>query len=122
MAGGYVGAKLPDLLEPPVGSWHRDFVHSLTAGVGTVALAPDWFRQLEDYARRQITQHQFIVLRTVNPQERSRAELAVLFWRLVIPFLRGVLAGYVSHLALDAATPRSLPWLFSGDVLLPSGR
>jgi membrane-bound metal-dependent hydrolase YbcI (DUF457 family) len=37
-----------------------------------------------------------------------------MFWRFAAGFANGLAAGYVSHLALDAATPRSLPLLVSG--------
>jgi len=42
------------------------------------------------------------------------AKLAELFWRFLAGLANGLAAGYVSHLALDAFTPRSLPLLASG--------
>ena len=34
-----------------------------------------------------------------------------LFWHFVVGFANGIAAGYVSHLALDATTPRGIPLL-----------
>jgi hypothetical protein len=37
--------------------------------------------------------------------------LAELFWRLLAGFAAGFIGGYISHLTLDALTPRGLPLL-----------
>lgn len=37
-----------------------------------------------------------------------------LLWRLAAGFANGLAAGYLSHLALDAVTPRSIPLLKTG--------
>ncbi len=34
-----------------------------------------------------------------------------LFWRALAAFANGLAAGYLSHLVLDAGTPRSIPLL-----------
>lgn len=81
-AGGALGGKMPDILEPSNGNPnHRQFCHSVTvlAGIsGLYALVNSWDAQ--------------------TPNDR-----------IIKYFLKGVLAGYGSHLGLDATTPRSLP-------------
>ena len=37
-----------------------------------------------------------------------------LFWRALAGFVNGLAAGYISHLVLDAGTPRSIPLLANG--------
>jgi hypothetical protein len=49
-----------------------------------------------------------------DPVTRFLSALFELFWRLAAGFFNGLRAGYVSHLALDAMTPRSIPLLTSG--------
>lgn len=82
MAGsGIVGAKLPDILEPAIHSHHRAFFHSLVVAGGVA------------WAIRKIL---------AWPRETPGQ-------RLVRATALGFAVGYVSHLALDALTPRGLP-------------
>ena len=121
MVGGYIGAKLPDILEPATSSWHRDFFHSFAVGAGTVAYTPGWLGQVEEHAHQQIVQNQLNLRWISDPQQRTKTEISILFWRFLVPFLRGLIAGYVSHLALDATTPRSLPLFFGRTGLIGTG-
>ncbi|MFW9995937.1 MAG: metal-dependent hydrolase [Candidatus Odinarchaeota archaeon] len=77
---GVIGSVLPDMLEPPVGPWHRGFFHSWTVFflIGVIALS-------------------LIATLVIVP----RVTLAY--------FLLGLVTGYASHLTLDATTPASLP-------------
>jgi hypothetical protein len=49
-----------------------------------------------------------------DPISRLLLSLFELMWRLAAGFANGLAAGYISHLALDAATPRSIPLLKAG--------
>jgi hypothetical protein len=40
--------------------------------------------------------------------------LCEIFWRALAGFANGLPAGYISHLVLDAGTPRSIPFLTNG--------
>jgi hypothetical protein len=84
----------------------------MTAGVGALACVPDWLDRLENLSRQRIAKNQFVFSRTLDQQERMNCEIAIIFWRLLVPFMRGIAAGYLSHLALDAATPRGIPFVF----------
>ena len=115
MIGGWAGGKLPDILEPAVHGWHRDLAHSMTTAGGIVAgtakAAASWqcgCRSRAEYfaARRRAT--------GIEPAERLLFVLAELFWRLAAGALVGAAAGYLSHLALDGTTPRSIPLLTRG--------
>lgn len=73
--------KLPDLIEPAVHPHHRQFFHSVVVAAGLVA----GMRKLYQWA----------------PDDD--------FEKLVRAFLLVGGAAYLSHLALDALTSRSLP-------------
>ncbi|MGH9770402.1 MAG: hypothetical protein ACRD4Q_01655 [Candidatus Acidiferrales bacterium] len=107
--GGYLGGLCPDFFDPPTSPNHRALGHGLApAGLGGVA----WLSNLDSaqgWLRRQAEQCR---QRSVQAQSPSAA-----FWFQFLEFLcvlgagvlAGFVAGYASHLALDFATPRSLP-------------
>lgn len=115
IVGGWTGGKLPDILEPAIHSWHRSVAHSATAGVGVIAMAARWLdasqtacrARADHFAARQLDP-------TVSDLERLLYAAAELFWRAAAGFIVGAAAGYLSHLALDAATPRGLPMICRG--------
>jgi membrane-bound metal-dependent hydrolase YbcI (DUF457 family) len=47
----------------------------------------------------------------VDPLTQFLSAMAELFWRFLAGLLNGMAAGYVSHLILDADTPRGIPLL-----------
>lgn len=105
--GGLIGGALPDLLEPPTSSHHRDLAHAWAVLVGTISLRLDGARGTclawaDECARRAAGS----AVGSVN----------ALWWQVVASLLRalagalhGVQAGYVSHLTLDACTATGLP-------------
>lgn len=108
--GGFVGGKIPDLIEPASHPNHRGVAHSLTVGGGTVlafARAPSWEQRLRDAANRMRNER----LETEGVGRSMLLWLAEVFLRVLTGFLTGLGAGYVSHLALDGCTPRGLPVL-----------
>ncbi|MHB8843316.1 MAG: metal-dependent hydrolase [Nitrospirota bacterium] len=108
--GGYCGGRLPDVFEPANSSMHRAFAHSTTTGAAFVlsahTAAQEWgifFREkATDLRRRRQTNRMSDVDLTIN------VFLEILL-RVAAGMGPGLLAGYASHLALDACTPRSLP-------------
>ena len=109
LIGGWVGGVLPDVLEPATTPNHRQAAHSVVAG-GTLMLArlAEWqagCRAAADGAARRA------LLLPLRSDERRRAETEALVWRFVAGALVGLVAGYASHLLLDATTARGLPFL-----------
>lgn len=107
--GGYIGGILPDWIDPPVHPGHRSLAHGL-APVATGAAF--WYRNLDDWQNhlRQTTdQHAYC--RAMSTDFASTAWHAFAEWvlRLLSGFLAGIGAGYITHVALDFATPRCLP-------------
>ena len=78
---GAAFAKLPDILEPATNPHHRQFCHSLVV----LTIIGYGVKKVYDW----------------KPEDRAGE-----FWRAVA-LCAGV--GYISHLVLDASTPRSLP-------------
>lgn len=122
--GGYLGGILPDVLEPAISSWHRSAAHSYISG-GTVLASAKAMLSTWEMACRNNAENckalrmiptpdgSFMVAPPDRIQQFLRS-LAELFWRVAAGFLNGFTAGYISHLILDAVTPRSIPLLTSG--------
>jgi hypothetical protein len=123
--GGYVGGILPDLLEPAISSWHRETAHSCTVAAGIIA-SRDMLVDFQDFCRRkadacaekiktlemqQNMETGVFAVAPVDPIALFFLKMEELFWRFVAGAANGLAAGYLSHLALDAVTPRSIPVL-----------
>ena len=97
--GGAFGGILPDILDPPRNMFHRAFGHSVRVGGGMMAYlikgAPVIMERC--YERALIARE-------------SENKLAERFWLILAGISLGFAAGYLSHLALDLFTPRSLPF------------
>ncbi len=121
--GGMIGGALPDVLEPAVSSWHRSTAHSCAAG-GVILSNARALATLEAYCRDRAARcgpvNTGVVLspqgRVLSPAPGNQriAKLSELFWQFMAGCLNGLAAGYVSHLALDAGQPRSIPLLKRG--------
>ncbi len=108
--GGYIGSRIPDVIEPASWPGHRRFAHSATAAISIMALGSKLLTQLEQWCCSEIARCQ---------HEREQSEFLVAgnfyftlmesFLRFVTGILRGVQVGYLSHLVLDAGTPAGLP-------------
>lgn len=108
--GGYFGGKMPDILEPAIHSWHRDTCHSWTVG-GVIATGVPALERWEKDCRERAADFRRRRLAAGVPPLTASYWLAEWFWSLAAGFVAGFEAGYVSHLALDASTPRGLPLL-----------
>jgi hypothetical protein len=60
------------------------------------------------------TQGALFVSGPPNPLSQLLSTFGEIFWEFLAGFLNGLMAGYTSHLALDALTPRSIPLLGRG--------
>jgi LexA-binding, inner membrane-associated putative hydrolase len=120
--GGMAGGMAPDWLEPAVSSWHRGVCHSASAGVSCIVYVQQFLANLADACRKNAAQcrvvpqvedvhtGQWIPIKR-TPLQQAWAEIGEFIWTLLAGFLNGLTAGYVSHLVLDATTPRGIPLL-----------
>jgi membrane-bound metal-dependent hydrolase YbcI (DUF457 family) len=109
LIGGALGGLAPDLLEPATSPHHRKLAHSMvTAGALTLAKVAEW----QAGCRRNCAGHTARAS-TLPPgsTQRRDAEASALMWSIAAGLIVGFASGYASHLALDAATSRSLPLL-----------
>lgn len=106
--GGRVGGVAPDVVEPALTPNHRAFAHSLVAAGLLAAVAREnhvgwcYERAAECRGRASLA---------LTEAERGRARSEEVLWHFVAGLIIGFLAGYASHLVLDADTPRGLPLL-----------
>lgn len=96
-AAGYLGSRIPDVLEPAHHPNHRGPVHS----VATLALVGHQLAPLAARANR---------LALANA-EREGDPLLRFLKQFAAGLGVGAAAGFTSHLAADATTPKSLPLL-----------
>ncbi len=108
---GYVGGRLPDLLEPAHHPNHRDAAHSLGAACAAAGFAAKCAELSEEC--RRFSRRCFSAARGEDVGDLKRAFLRLLGMaaRMLAGALAGAAAGFVSHIALDATTPRSVPLL-----------
>lgn len=110
--GGVLGGIAPDIIEPATSPGHRGAFHSLLmAGGATAAWRADW---LADCHGRATTCDARALTFSEGSPERNNEFRTALFWRALGGLIVGFIAGYASHLALDACTARSLPLLMNG--------
>jgi membrane-bound metal-dependent hydrolase YbcI (DUF457 family) len=107
--GGWLGGVLPDVLEPATTPNHRELAHSVIAG-GTLTLSrlAEWQATCRTEAKGCDARALTFAL---GSDARQRAGWDALGWRFLAGFLAGVIAGYASHLMLDAGTAKGLPLL-----------
>ena len=93
--GGLIGGCLPDVFDPPCSPNHRQLAH---------ALAPIGFFAVKTWAgMNQLIER---MLAEADRENDPPLRLGMFFLAGVV---KGAAPGYLSHLALDACTPRCLP-------------
>lgn len=115
IAGGYLGGRIPDLIDPSQigGPNHRSHGHGL---VQNSVLATWIFNNIQEFRK--------ICFEKATDLEIKAKELTddvkSLLWVLAASFLRfvaglaiGVIAGIISHLALDSFTKKGLPIFYN---------
>lgn len=114
-AGGALGAQLPDIIEPAVHSHHRHVAHSVATATAIAASAAKSIERIESYTRmRAQAAAERRAQRDATTWQKLVSFLEEFLWKLAHGFVAGVGAGYLSHLALDAGTPRGIPLLMRG--------
>lgn len=111
---GWHAAKLPDIpdiIAPPLHPGHRSFGHGLLSAGSLLSWILTRLSKWQD-ALRSRSQHAAAraQLSTSKWQKLGHNLIALLF-RLLAGALAGLVAGYASHLILDAFTPGSLPFV-----------
>jgi len=107
--GGLAGARLPDIVDPPTNPNHRGLGHGVIP-VAIVATKYQMSLSQNQEDCRHFAAEQWRASQSA-PTELDRYIFNTLGFIgfLVSGLAAGLLAGYVSHIALDATTPKSLP-------------
>lgn len=113
-AGGWIGGALPDLIDPPTSPNHRHFGHGVATVAGAVVWTAEALARLQEKLRHKADELRRDRLRLQNDFERLVSEVAEFLLRFVAGLFDGLIAGYVSHLALDFCTPTGLPLIARG--------
>src|ERR1043166_2601067 len=107
--GGIGGGRMPDLIDLPTSPRHRGRAHSFTAGAAVIRLCEVELEGWQDALRARAGP------RPARAQTYPAGSIQGLLYILAAGFLRflagliaGFLAGYLTHLALDACTPSCL--------------
>lgn len=121
--GGYIGSTLADVLEPAISSWHRGTAHSAATGAA-ILFSMSEIAKWEAFCRMRAEectampmiltaapQGAVFVAAQLSPLEQLLRTMAAIVWRVLAGVPAGLASSYMSHLALDAATPRSIPLL-----------
>lgn len=110
-AAGYLGARLPDIIDPPTSPNHRGIGHgALTAtgaGVGIASIIDEcqaWLRAGADEMRCKAESEE-------NPALKASYQIAEYLLRALAGAIAGFVLGYGSHLFLDGFSPSGLPLL-----------
>lgn len=109
VVGGVVGARMPDVIDPPTCWNHRSVGHGI-APIGAAAttlskMLTGWQEKLR--ARANAEHHQYEAAKLFLA--KARHLVISLLCRLASGALVGFVAGYLSHLAMDFTTPAGLP-------------
>lgn len=109
LVAGNMGARLPDVFDPPTHPGHRSLAHGIApiAAVGTAAV-----RRLDGAQARlraEADRRAALCAQATTPLQRFWQQLLESLCRLGAGALAGLLGGYGSHIALDAFTPAGLP-------------
>jgi hypothetical protein len=103
--GGGLGARMPDVVNPPTSPFHRAFAHSACAGSCVVnasaAVILNWQASCRE---RAAACHEAWNRPDATLLDTVFAAFGELFWRLLSGLLAGFPVGYASHLAMDSLT------------------
>lgn len=106
-----LAAMVPDVLEPAVHSRHRKVFHSVAALAGTarVSLRPPQRARLGEREAEAVRLKAHRAALAPQDPDRLWLWLAEMLQHLFIGAAMGAPVGYLSHLVLDAGSPRGLP-------------
>ncbi len=107
--GGRFGSRLPDVIDPPTHPGHRSIGHGIVP-IGSAVQISLWsLDELQNELRQLADRHAESARSSQSFFVELLHMIVSLVYRAGAGAAAGAVAGYVSHLALDATTPKGLP-------------
>ncbi len=108
--GGYFGSKIPDIIDPPTSPNHRSVGHGVVQNMYLLKIVSENIGAFREFCFEKAKEY----------EEKAKSCLDSPFMNFFFIILSeaykfaaglalGIIAGHVSHLALDCTTPKSLP-------------
>jgi biotin transporter BioY len=108
-AGGWLGAALPDWIDPATSPNHRHVGHGVANAIGAVWLSAETILWIQRRLRERADRLKFERAYVQNDLIKFLYWLEEIALRFLAGFFHGLNAGYLSHLFLDALTARGIP-------------
>lgn len=111
--GGYLGARLPDILDPPTNPRHRSLGHGILPCTYSLnflweSLSPEW----EIFFIKKAEYFQRLHNNSSDPFMKVIYFLLMQLSHFFVWMCKGLIIGYASHLLSDFTTPMGLPIFF----------
>jgi membrane-bound metal-dependent hydrolase YbcI (DUF457 family) len=113
LAGQHAGTW-PDAAEPSISSHHRDVCHAIAPSFASATLLLQQVESLQGALRSQAQAYFQLAATTNDGSQQTVSAIAGLFLHVLAGSVPAIPAGYLSHVALDAATARGVPLLIRG--------
>lgn len=108
-AGGYLGARVPDWIDPATNPNHRNWGHGGGTVAGGIYLAHDTLLSWQRWLRTEACRYERMAEYAASDLAKLGYLMRASFLRAAAGMIAGFVAGYVSHVALDFTTPMCIP-------------
>lgn len=108
--GGYVGGRVPDIIDPPTSPRHRSIGHGVIPNGIVSAICYKNLGNWQNSLRSRAADYQSKREQAEGLVDQIKYGLLEALCYILSGFLAGLGAGHTSHLLLDLTTPSRLPW------------
>ncbi len=109
--GGAAGSLMPDRIDPPGHYAHRSFGHAVLPALLFARVVAPILPRVQGALRAEAARQAQLSHQANSCAEARDHAVAADLCHLLNGIIVGALAGYASHLVLDASTPMGLPLL-----------
>lgn len=110
--GGFVGSRLPDIVEPATSPHHRSTIHSVAVSGAVIYGGVTRATSLAD--RLRLAAQQAKTAARDEPEKATAHQADRVLKRFAAGAIVGLPPGFVSHTVADAGTPMGIPLLTRG--------